>query len=163
MAEQGGYQKPNTPAAVSGPGKFSQRTDGQPGTTPKQAARYVGGGEWGTNQAFNDEVVGAAPMAAAESIQPMQQTAPTPMPPIDLFAPTERPDVPLTNGLPVGEGAGPEALQYTQKMEMQNNSDLKAIMELANVLRPIADSTSSSYATRLLLKRINSMTPPAEY
>jgi hypothetical protein len=31
---RGGYRKPDKPAAVSGPGKFSKRTDGQPTAAP---------------------------------------------------------------------------------------------------------------------------------
>jgi hypothetical protein len=42
---------------------------------------------------------------------PMQTQAP-PAPP-DLYRPTERPDEPVTHGLPVGPGAGPESLQVT--------------------------------------------------
>lgn len=36
-----------------------------------------------------------------------------PMTPPDLYRPTERPDEPMTHGLPVGPGAGPEALRMT--------------------------------------------------
>jgi hypothetical protein len=35
-------------------------------------------------------------------------------PPTPLTAPTERPGVPLTNGLPIGAGAGPEILRVNQ-------------------------------------------------
>jgi hypothetical protein len=33
--------------------------------------------------------------------------------PADLYRATERPDEPMTHGLPVGPGAGPEALRVT--------------------------------------------------
>lgn len=164
MPEQGGYQKPTMPAAVSGPGKFSQRTDGQPGTTPKQAQRYVGGGEYGTNKDFNAEVVGQAPMAAASSA-PMPAPMPASMPsnvaePIDLFGDTARPDEPITAGMPFGEGPGTEALTYPKKQELETNADMQDMVRIAKMLKPIADSDSSSFATRLLLKKINAMTPP---
>jgi hypothetical protein len=112
MAEQGGYRKPTMPAAISGPGKFSQRTDGGPGETIKQAQRYVTGLEQGEGKAFNEEVVNAAPMSAAGG--PMSGGAPAPsagggLPfnfpqAIPLDAPTQRPDEPITAGMPFGEG-----------------------------------------------------------
>jgi hypothetical protein len=165
MAEQqGGYRKPATPAMVSGPGAFSQRTDGQPGTTEKQAARYIGGGEWGTNKAFNEDVVGAVPMAAAAGVPTAGSPAMPAMPPMpmDLLAGSEFPDEPLTTGVSIGDGAGPEVLQYQARERMEADADLKAIMKLAPALRKMADNNSASFATRLLLKRINASTPPSE-
>jgi hypothetical protein len=160
MAEQGGYQKPENPAMVSGPGAFSQRTDGQPGVTPTQAARYIGGGEWGTNEAFNEDVVGQAPMAAAESM-----SAPS-APALDLssvpglFDPTQKPDEPITAGFDFGEGDGPESLEYYNTMQQQNDADLQALRQLMPVLKIAADKSGSSYATRLLLKKLNATIGP---
>ena len=67
MAGKGGYERPDKPAAVSGPGKFSQRTDGGPGETPQQAARYLSGGSYGEGQEMMDIQQGA-PMAAAPGV-----------------------------------------------------------------------------------------------
>lgn len=62
----------------------------------------------------------AVPMAGAPATPtgggppqpgPMGQGAP--LPPPDLYRPSERPGEPVTHGLPVGAGAGPEALQVT--------------------------------------------------
>ena len=77
----------------------------------------------------NQEYGEAAQQAAAQNAIPMaagqrnpspqapaapQSAAPTtPLPSpgsVDLFAPTQRPEEPVTHGLPVGEGAGPEVL-----------------------------------------------------
>lgn len=101
MAGKGGYQRPNEPAAVSGPGKYSKRTDGKPGETPTQAARYLSGGSYGEGQEMMD-IQQSAPMAAAPdgempSIVPLSQ-------------PTMRPDEPVTAGSPFGPGPGPERL-----------------------------------------------------
>ena len=88
----GGYRRPNKPAAVSGPGKFSKRTDGG----PDQPQRYLrGDGSYGDSKELN-EIASGAPLAKA----------PTP-PVIPLDAP---PTMPVTSGLPWGDGPGREAL-----------------------------------------------------
>lgn len=92
----GGYRKPSNPAPVSGPGAMSKRTDGGP--VDGQPVQSVGGFEYGGRQEF-EELQGAAPMAAAA---PLPKATP-------IFAPTERPDEPITSGVPVGPGPGPAA------------------------------------------------------
>lgn len=91
----GGYRKPNKPAPVSGPGALSKRTDGG----PSQPVTEVGGFEYGGRQDFAD-IQGGAPMAATN------YAAKASLPPA-LFSPTERPDEPITSGVPVGPGPGP--------------------------------------------------------
>lgn len=93
MAGVGGYQRPAQPAAVSGPGAMSQRTDGQPGETATQAARYISGGSYGEGQE----------MMALQQSGPMAADAGMPLPP-SLAEPTERPDEPITYGAPFGAG-----------------------------------------------------------
>lgn len=102
MAGKGGYQRPGKPAATSGPGKFSRRTDGGPSEdSVKQAARYVSGGDYGDGQEMMAIQQGAPMAAAPETPRPSA---------IPLSAPSERPDEPVTAGAPVGPGPGPEAL-----------------------------------------------------
>lgn len=96
--QHGGYRRPGNPAAVSGPGKHSRRTDGGPGTSEKQAARYISGMPYGEGQEIN-EVAAAAPLAAA----PTQEVIP-------FDAPSMRPDEPVMTGVDRGEGAGSEVL-----------------------------------------------------
>lgn len=109
MAEQrGGYRRPANPAPVSGPGALSRRTDGG----PTQGARYMRGGSYGEGQ----ELMGlqqAAPMAAEP--KPQRPAAPQPQrrnlsPLVGLTEPTQRPDEPLSAGMPFGAGPGPEVL-----------------------------------------------------
>ena len=109
----GGYRKPSDPAPVSNPGS-GRRTDGG----PAQAPRYMAGGQYGEGQALMG-LQQAAPMAAVSkptvSGAPAAQAA-RQLPPItSLTAPTERPNEPLTHGMPFGAGAGPEALSLTQQ------------------------------------------------
>ena len=106
MAEQqGGYRRPSSPAPVSGPGALSRRTDGQ-------GARYISGGEYGEGQEMMD-LQTSAPMSKAPA-QPRPsrsrsagQVVQEEMRPTPLFAPTERPDEPITAGAPFGPGPGP--------------------------------------------------------
>jgi hypothetical protein len=110
MAEQqGGYRRPSNPAPVSGPGALSQRTDG------RQGARYMSGGEYGEGQEMMD-LQTSAPMSKAPAQPRMRQprsgrqVVEEGMRPTPLFAPTERPDEPITAGAPFGPGPGPDAL-----------------------------------------------------
>jgi hypothetical protein len=102
---QGGKRTPRNPAPVSGPGQLSQRTDGG----PQQTLANMTGMPYGENAEFNT-MQAAAPMSAAG-----QTTARAPRPkagrgggPTPLFAPTERPDEPVTAGAPFGPGEGPQ-------------------------------------------------------
>ena len=106
MAEQqGGYRRPSSPAPVSGPGALSQRTDGQ-------GAKSMAGGEYGEGQEMMD-LQTSAPMSKAPAQPRMRQprsgrqVVEEGMSPTPLFAPTERPDEPITAGAPFGPGPGP--------------------------------------------------------
>lgn len=72
---------------VSAPGAMSTRTDLGPGQAKMQLPDAAYG-----EQAEFQQIQGGAPMA--------QMPAPT-----GLFAPTERPDEPVTAGAPIGEGS----------------------------------------------------------
>ena len=99
-SRRGGYRKPSKPAAVSGPGALSQRTDGkqpeirmpdvpygqQTQLLAQQAAAPLGD-SGGANAPF--------PMGGAEPARP------------DVFAATERPQEPITQGAAFGPGTGP--------------------------------------------------------
>ena len=106
MAEQqGGYRRPSSPAPVSGPGALSRRTDGQ-------GARYMAGGEYGEGQEMMDLQTSAPMSKAPAAPRPSRsrgagQIVEEGMRPTPLFAPTERPDEPITAGAPFGPGPGP--------------------------------------------------------
>jgi hypothetical protein len=105
MAEgHGGMRRPASPAPVSGPGALSQRTDGQ-------GARYIAGGEYGEGQEMMD-LQTSAPMAKSPEVRSRRRAAAPPAvemgpAPTPLFAPTERPDEPITAGASFGPGPGP--------------------------------------------------------
>jgi hypothetical protein len=102
MAEtRGGYRKPMNPAPTSGPGALSQRTDGG----PSQGAKYIAGLPYGQGQETYDQqtaapMFGGSPMPSAPKVDML-----TP-----LFAPTTRPNEPVTSGIDMGEGPGSSAM-----------------------------------------------------
>lgn len=98
----GGYRTPTNPAPVSGPGALSRRTDGQ-------AVRPVTGLPYGENQDLNTQQA-AAPMAGTTAGQPVPPLVALPSMTPDLYAPSDRPDEPVTAGASVGPGGGPEIL-----------------------------------------------------
>lgn len=108
---RGGYQKPSNPAAVSGPGALSRRTDGGP-----QAIQAIpAGGKYGERKAMQ-EIQSSAPMAG--------NPIPTPKPQIPvpgLFDQTQNPAEPVTSGSIAGPGPGPEALSLpVQRASVQD-------------------------------------------
>ncbi len=96
---RGGRRTPAKPAPVSGPGAMSQRTDGG----ASQPIRVAGDQPYGARKA-STEAQGAAPLAAGGGAPPGVGAAGTgggasPMPPLDVFGPTSRPNEPATAGL----------------------------------------------------------------
>lgn len=97
----GGYRQPSNPAAHSGPGQLSQRTDGnQPGR--------ISGQPFGEGQQANQllqqagQPTGGSPATAPNA--PQQRPQATPGLP-DVFGPTKRPDESITASPPTGPTA----------------------------------------------------------
>lgn len=90
-------------AGASGPGKFSKRTDLNMGSIA------YGEGQETAN------LMSSAPMAKTPDINPVSRSemgvAPSQLERITpLYAPSQRPDEPITAGSALGEGPGPEVL-----------------------------------------------------
>jgi hypothetical protein len=101
-------------AGASGPGKFSKRTD-------LPSAYYGEGVETAA-------IKSGAPLATTPDVRPSQApVVPAQEPITPLFAPTQRPDEPITAGIDRGPGAGSEAL-------MMNKSIVKLSDTLAAML-----------------------------
>ena len=95
-------------AGVSGPGKFSKRTDG----LSFQSTEYGSGVENTANKA-------GAPLAKTAGVDPTSRSemgmAPSQMQPVtSLYADSQRPEEPITSGIAMGAGVGPEALMMTK-------------------------------------------------
>lgn len=96
----GGTRRPAAPAAVSGPGALSQRTDGGP------ANPIPPGGDYG--DARDIQAITQAAQGAGQVGSPPAAPGPAPggRPPAapDVFAPTRDTRQPITAGVPVGDG-----------------------------------------------------------
>lgn len=75
------------------------------------------------------------------------------LPPITR--PTERPSEPLTAGLSVGAGPGPEALN----LQTPNDSDLIALAPYLPVLELLSSQPNATVATRNLIRRVRGASP----
>lgn len=115
----GGYRRPANPAPVSGPGQLSQRTDGG----PQQVQADMSGMPYGENAEFNT-TQSMAPMSASPTARSPRASAQQAksagggMSATPLFAPTQRPDEPVTAGAPFGPGAGSS---YTNGFKPSNS------------------------------------------
>jgi hypothetical protein len=96
---------------VSGPGKFSVRTD------------LPASQNYGDRKAMAEQIAGAPTARTADvrglptgQVQAAAQAAPQP-PVTELFAPTQRPNEPITSGVAVGPGPGPEVMGYAGQSE----------------------------------------------
>ena len=96
---------------VSGPGKFSVRTD------------LPASQNYGDRKAMQEQIAGAPTARTPDvrglptgQVQAAAQAAPQP-PITELFAPTQRPDEPITSGVAVGPGPGPEVMGYAGQSE----------------------------------------------
>lgn len=136
----GGYRRPANPAAVSGPGQLSQRTDGAP---HRMAVTDLPYGEAGALNALQS----AAPLSA-----PSQPAAPPP----SLGDPTAFPGQPVTSG--ADAGAGPTAGDIG--LAQDNTNELR--QKLGPILPVLMRMADASYADpkykrelRQLMARIN--------
>lgn len=110
----GGHRTPTHPAAVSGPGAHSRRTDGNfqsVSTVPDQP--YGAAKQQAAAQKLAP-MAGKEPMPTPSPVsQPQEQPSDFQMPAYTggaFNAPSARPDEPVTAGAPVGAGPGPEVL-----------------------------------------------------
>ena len=106
-------------AGASGPGKFSKRTDMDLGSIA-----YGEGQETAmlNTAAPKSKTRGIADNVGGRPADPLAQMTPV----TPLFAPTQKPTEPVTAGVAVGEGAGPEALMMQSKFAGRKTSDILA-------------------------------------
>ena len=136
----GGYRKPTNPAPVSGPGQLSQRTDGG----PQQVQANMTGMPYGENAEFNT-MQSMAPMSASPSARSPRASARSAkgagggMSATPLFAPTQRPDEPVTAGAPFGPGDGP----------MMMNTSAPTRTTFSSTFRKIANNSSDPRIAKL--------------
>jgi hypothetical protein len=111
----------NPKAGVSGPGKYSVRTD-------KLNMGSTSYGEGVETQALKS----GAPLAKTPDVRGARASdvreAATQAPVTELFAPSQRPDEPVTTGINRGAGAGEEALVMQSQFAQRKMSDILAEM-----------------------------------
>jgi hypothetical protein len=112
---------------------------GQSGT---QAAKYIPGMAYGEGQATMAQQK-AAPMAASPATP-----TPSSVTPLDLLAPTTRPNEPVTAGAAMGAGPGPEALNLPSTAGGQADPDLEMVRRYFPVLEYWANQPDTSQATK---------------
>ena len=131
-------------AGVSGPGKFSKRTDG----LSFQSTEYGSGVENAANKsgaplARTADVRGAR----ASEVRAAAQEAVTP-----LYAPTQRPEEPITAGIPMGAGPGPEVLGINTNQDTE--SDRARLISYLPALEAAASDPNSSQAFRNYVRMV---------
>ena len=107
-------------AGASGPGKFSKRTDMSLGSTSY--------GEGGETAALNTAAPKSKTRGVADDVGGRPTSVIPEVPVTPLFAPSERPEEPITNGIDVGPGAGSEALMMQSQFADRKLSDVLAEM-----------------------------------
>jgi hypothetical protein len=117
----------NPVKGVSGPGKFSSRTDLPPSNSygdGVQTAEIAGGAPLASTPdvrgATNTELRAAG--RQGQGAASMQQTPITP-----LFAPTQRPGEPVTAGIDMGPGAGSNALMMRKTSQKLSDALVKML------------------------------------
>jgi hypothetical protein len=111
----------NPLAGASGPGKYAVRSD-------KLTMGSTSYGEGVETQALKS----GAPLATTPDVRGARASdvreAATQAPVTELFAPTQRPDEPITTGINRGAGAGEEALVMQSQFAQRKMSDILAEM-----------------------------------
>jgi hypothetical protein len=127
----------NPKAGVSGPGKYAVRTD-------KLELGSTSYGEGVETQAIKS----GAPLAKTANTRP----TPTAQPVTSLYAPTERPNEPVTAGIDQGAGAGSDALMVNQPADYTNfNANIQSYTP---VLSYIASLQNTSPETRRAIRQL---------
>ena len=135
----------NPMQGVSGPGSFAKRTDLQYQSPEYGAGVAYDAQKAGAPLAKSPDVPGATNTAvrqAAERSMVSPQEALTP-----LYAPTQRPDEPITHGIDLGAGGGSNVLSMPNQAQSQYTTAYDLIKQLAS--NPDASPTLQYLAQRI--------------
>jgi len=109
----------NPLAGASGPGPFSVRDD-----KLNLSSSYYGEGV--ETSAIKSQIPLSKTTGSADNVGGRPANPLTPVTP--LFAPTQKPTEPITSGIDMGEGPGPEALMMNQIRQKESLSQTLAQM-----------------------------------
>lgn len=112
-----------------------------------QSGRDYSGFAYGQNKIVNEQRK-AAPLASKgpSEATPAGTEAPVLPPVTPITAPTEQPDVPVTDGAPIGDGRGTDALVLPQAMD--STGDMARLRAYLPALEAAAAAPNSSEAYR---------------
>ena len=131
----------NPLAGPAGPGKYSTRTDNL----------QMGSIAYGEGKA-TQEIQSGAPLAKTADTRPSPASSLREQATSLLYAPTERPDSPVTTGIDRGEGAGSDSLMMNQPDDYTNfNSDIESYKP---VLSYVAGLQNTSPETRRAIRQL---------
>ena len=131
-------------AGASGPGKFSKRTDMNMGSIAYGEGVETAAIKGGAPLARTPDVRGAR----ASDVRAAAAQAPV----TPLFAPSQRPDEPITTGIPMGDGAGPEILGINNNVDTLE--DKERMVSYLPALETLAASPNSSQAFRNYVRQL---------
>jgi hypothetical protein len=144
--QHGGYRRPSNPAAVSGPGRLSRRTDG------RQPQMIASGGDYGDRQEMQQLQSGApmsgdlgsGGMAAGAAGPDLSQLVP-------LDADTQRPMEDIMAGVSGGPGAGPSVPGMPSPLTDEQRERLRRFLPVLVVLASRDDADPN---TRRLVRQL---------
>lgn len=145
----------------TGKGPYGNRTDmNRPQAVQAAPSKVYGQGV--AQEASQRAVPVAAPPAQRQAVAPATPAAGAPPGPPpggmgDLLRPTERPDEPMTAGMSLGAGPGPEALG--QMFQDPAKQDLMAFAPYLPTLELLANLPESSVETRNFVRRLRGSMP----
>ena len=135
----GGPRTPSKPAAVSGPGALSARTDGRP-----QPVRDLPDAQYGEGAAFREMQQGA-PMASTPPPPPAGGGGGNPLASLTgMGAPTTMPNEPVTAGANAGPGPGSDVLGLPMDIAKLDSEHLRRYLPIL-IKQAQSDSATPSF------------------
>lgn len=137
-------------AEVSGPGKFSERTD----KAVSSANNRLPDAGYGEQSDYQDQKSGAAQgQSPGGNVDFASLFGDPASRVVGLNQPTAQPGTPVTDGAAMGPGAGEEALGLTD----QRKSDLEGLTPYIPVLEFMANQPGASWAMRNVVRKVKAM------
>lgn len=131
---------------VSGPGKFSQRTD----KAVENANQSLPNAGYGEQKAYQEQQ-GGAPMAQGGDFASMFGNPAERV--VGLGEPTMQADIPVTAGAAMGAGPGMEALGLPDQQKV----DLESLIPYLPIMEFMANQPGASWAMRNRIREVKAM------
>jgi len=137
-------------AEVSGPGQFSKRTD----KAVAQANRSLPDAGYGEQSAYQDQQSGAKMATDGGGNASFADLFGNPAGRVvGLDAPSQNPNMPVTDGAALGAGAGVEALNLAD----QKSEDLQGLLPYLPVFEFMGNQPGASWAMRNVVRKLKAL------